>query len=132
VSLFRRKSIDPARAAVLTGFLPVGEAVEAAQRALLGAIPSFREDGVALAHALGGFTHELDDAERALANWDAEAALVNRCTEAIRAARAEAAKLRLEPNDLVFAALNGRIGDVLHPLEDIADLEAELREGLRR
>lgn len=131
VPLFRRKPIDPARAALLAGFEPIGIAVEAAQRALLTSIPTFRDDGAPLAVALAGFDDHLGDAERALAQWQAPEAMRDRVAGAIRTAREEAATLRLEPNSLVFEALNGRIGDILFPLEEVADLETELREALR-
>lgn len=129
---FRRRPIDPARAALLAGFEPIGVEIESAQRELLRAVPTFRDDGIAIGLALAGFSHHLDEAERALARWDAPAELADRCRSAITAARAEAADLRLETNALVFEALNGRIGDILFPLEAVADLETELREGLRR
>jgi len=132
VALFRRKPIDPARAAVLRGFEPFGAAVEAAQQALLRAVPTFRDDGIAIGLALAAFSEHLDEAERALAQWQASPDITARCGEAIQAARAEATKLRLEPNDLVFEALNGRLGDILYPLETVADIETELRETLRR
>lgn len=119
------------RAQVLHGFEPIGQAIEAAQRALLQAVPTFRDDGIAIAIALAGFGEHLGEAERALAQWDAPDDLRDRVLVAIGAARAEAAKLRLEANPLVFEALNGRIGDILDPLETVADLEAELRETLR-
>lgn len=132
MALFRRKPIDPARAAVLRGFEPIGDAVEAAQQALLRAVPTFRDDGIAIGFALAAFTEHLDHAERALAHWDVSPDIAARCGEAIEAAREEATKLRLETNALVFEALNGRIGDILFPLETVADIETELRETLRR
>jgi hypothetical protein len=130
VALFRRKPIDPQRAALLRAFEPVGEAIEAAQQALLRAVPTFRDDGEPLGFALASFSSNLDLAERALENLpDGRAVIL--CQTAMKAARSEAAKLRLGHDSLVFEALNARVADILFPLEQIADLERDLRESLR-
>lgn len=103
--------------------------VEAAQRALLAAIPTSRDPGVPLPDALQAFRARLDDAAAAMPAWRAEALMHEwtSCSEALAAARAEAERLAGEPPGLGFEALNARVGDVLHPLETFADVERTLR-----
>lgn len=128
----RRRSSDPDREAILSGFLPIGDHVEAAQKALLLAIPTFRSDGIPIGLALAEFMSRLDEATSALVTWAAPESLIERCREAIESAQGEARKLRLDKGDLAFESLNARVGDILYPLESIADLEVELRERPRR
>ncbi|MFP5225427.1 MAG: hypothetical protein ACLGH3_07760 [Actinomycetota bacterium] len=130
MGLFRRR-LDPERAAAIAAFMPVAEPVERAQRALLAAVPTFRDDGVPLAIALANFTVELKEAEDAMVGWKQQAPLDlwERCAEGLVAARKEADDLRLEPGELVFEALNGRLGDILFHLEAFADAERSLRDG---
>lgn len=127
--LFRRRPPDPSIERARAGFAPVAVAVEAAQRALLAAIPTSRDPGVPLGQALAAFGSHLDAAGRALDGWDEPiiAAERGRCSAAIAAARAEAERLRLEAGPLGFERLNARVGDVLHPLEEVAEVERTLR-----
>lgn len=129
--LFRRRAPDPARAALLEAFDLVATPVEAAQRALLAAVPTFRDDGAPLAYALADFQSHLAEAQMQLQAWSAlaPASLGARCAEALVEAGAEAERLRTEPGELVFEALNGRLGDILFHLETFADVETEIREG---
>lgn len=131
-AVFRRRQTDPVRQAQLEAYLSIAEKVETAQQALLRAVPTFRDDGVALGIAIVQMNELLDSVEDELSRWDAPEELVNRCRTALDQARAEAERVRVEPSDLVFEALNACIGDILYPLETFVDVEAELRENLRR
>jgi len=103
--------------------------VDAAQRALLAAVPTSRDPGVPLAQALVAFAEELEDAARAMPAWRDEAAagMWESCSKALEDARVRADELRLEGADLGFEALTLRVGDLLHPLEAFADAETHLR-----
>lgn len=122
--LFRRRERDPAAVAARAAFDAVAVHVDAAQRALLAAIPSARDPGVPLAQALAEFGKHLARATDALAHLNHER---TKLTEALAAARAHAENLRLGPEPAGFEALNARVGDVLHPLEAFADVERALR-----
>lgn len=106
-------------------------ALDAAQRALLAAIPTARDPGVPLAQAIAAFEEGLREAETLMPPWRTPGtqASHDRCAQALVQARREAERLRLEPGRLEFEALNARIGDVLHPLEVFADAERALRRG---
>lgn len=127
---FFRRRLDPARAASLAAYSEVAGCVEAAQRALLAAVPTFRDDGVPLAIALADLSAHLREVEAAMAGWRdaADPERWDRCERGLQDARDEAERLRLEPGELVFEALNGRLGDVLFHLEVFGDVERELRE----
>lgn len=58
------------------------------------------------------------------------AELRERCRTSIAHADAESTRL-LDAGPLSFEALNARVGDVLHPLEELADAERQLRRPLR-
>lgn len=106
-------------------------ALDAAQRALLHAIPTSRDEGIPLAEAIAAFERGLRDTEALMPGWRSKEteALHDRCARAIDDAREEAERLRLEPRRLEFETLNARVGDVLHPLEVFADAERTLRRG---
>lgn len=127
--VFRRRAPDPAVEALRRAFGRSAASVEAAQRALLAAIPTARDQGVPLAQALAAFAGHLDEARAAMDGWRDDALVHEwtKCADAIESARAEAARLRLEPGTLGFESLNARVGDVLHPLETFADVERALR-----
>lgn len=110
-------------------FLEVAEALDAAQRALLGAVPTSRHPGIPLGEAIASFRRRLAEAEARMPAWrrDATADVHDRCAAALDAARAEAETLAGEPGPLGFERLNARIGDVLHPLEEFAEAERALR-----
>jgi hypothetical protein len=126
VPLFRRKTANP----VADAFGLVAARLDAAQRALLAAIPTSRDPGILLADALSLFEAGLTEAEALMPAWRSEQTALDhdRCTLALRNARAEAERLRLDTAPLEFEALNARIGDVLHPLEEFADAERALLE----
>lgn len=125
---FRRRA---AAAPTLGAFLHMASALDQAQRALLSAVPTPRDDGTPLAEAIVAFERGLSETEARMPGWltDDTAPLHAACAAALVEARAEVERLRLEPGRLTFDALNGRIGDVLHPLEAFADAERVLRRG---
>jgi hypothetical protein len=118
--LFRRSlPLPPA-------FLEAAAHLDAAQRALLSAIPTSRHAGAPLAEALARFSACLTETEAAIERWKDEPSKAA-CRRAVHASRAEAERLRLHPGALEFEALNARVGDVLHHLEVFADVERALR-----
>jgi hypothetical protein len=128
--LFGRREPDPTVAAARAAFDQVAVHVDAAQRALLTAIPTSRDPGIPLAQALAEFGRHLARATEALEDWPGVpegAHEGTKCSEALAAARGEAERLRLGPEPSGFEALNARVGDVLHPLEALADVERALR-----
>lgn len=127
--MFRRRTPNPA----LEPFLHMASALDAAQRGLLAAVPAPRDDGIPLAEAIASFERGLTETEARMPGWRTEetASMHEECSAALREARAEAERLRLEPGRLTFETLNARIGDVLHPLEIFADTERALRRGGR-
>jgi len=129
VRLFRRRRDDPASDALRSSFDPVASEVAAAQRSLLAAVPTSRDPGVPLGQALSAFGAHLSAARAALERWEAPADSIQRaaCAESLERARSEADALRLDEGPLDFERLNARIGDVLHHLEEIGDIERALR-----
>jgi hypothetical protein len=127
--VFKRRKQEPGFMAVREAFDVVAARVDAAQRALLGAIPTSRDPGVPIAQALKAFGAALEDVAAAMTEW--RDARVNedweRCSDALREARDQAERLRLHAGDLGFEQLNARVGDVLYPLETFADTERNLR-----
>lgn len=125
MALLRKRRSDPAAESIKAAFEPVATAVEAAQRALLAAIPTARDPGVPLGQALAAFGVRLEQAQTAAAGLPA--AWRDRVGAPLAEARARAGSLRLVESALGFEALNARVGEVLHPLEDVADIEREVR-----
>jgi hypothetical protein len=127
--MFKRRRIDPERARALQAFERAAVHVDAAQRALLAAIPTSRDPGIPLALALAELSARLGEAAAAMPAWRAPGHedAWQRCAHSLEQARAEAERLRLQPDELGFEALNARVGDVLHPLEAFADAERALR-----
>jgi hypothetical protein len=125
----RRGAPDPQAGRIRAAFDGVADHIVSAQRALLAAIPTPRDEGVPLAQALAAFGEHLRRAEAAMPSWRAESVLHEwtTCSRALGEARAEAERLRVTPQDLGFERLNERVGDVLHPLETFGDAERALR-----
>lgn len=113
------------RRALPESFAACASEIATAQRALLAAVPTFRDDGVPLGAALAAFRAALDRAAAALTGWDDAAAA--EVAQAIDAARSAGEDLRLRPGTLSFADLNEAIGNVLAPLEDVTEIERRLR-----
>lgn len=128
--LRRRRAHDPEIARARRAFARLAEHVDAAQRGLLAAVPTYWDPGVPLAQALADFEGNLREAERLMPEWRLPATEESwtRCAHAIRIAKGEAQRLRLDPDDLTFEQLNVRIGDVVAPLESFADAERALRD----
>lgn len=126
---FRGRSPDPEIARIRRAFAELADGLEAAQRALLAAIPTARDPGVPLAEAIAGFERGLEEVASLMPAWRGEPALPlwETCRKALEEARVKAERLRLDPADPGFEALNARIGDVLGPLEAFADAERALR-----
>lgn len=103
--------------------------LDAAQRALLAAVPTSRDEGVPLSDALAEFLAGLARADALMASWRTPATetIWLRCAEAIGVARREAETLRHADTTLGFEQLNARLGDVITPLEELADAAAEIR-----
>lgn len=127
--MFRRRGPNLELEAIRAAFDLVAVEVDAAQRALLAAIPTSRDPGVPLGQALVAFTQRLDAARRAMPGWrsDVVADQWGHCDLALVEARRLAEQLRLEDSPLGFEALNARVGDILDPLEVVADTERDLR-----
>lgn len=131
MSPFRRKAHDPEIAAVREAFRRVTAELDAAQRVLLAAIPTSRDPGTPLAGAIDGFLAGLGRAESAMGAWRNERTdgAWGRCATALVEARIEAQRLREDPNaaSLGFEPLNARLGDVVSPLEEFADVAPQIR-----
>lgn len=130
MGLRRRKAGGSSRPEAHAGFDRVAGALDGAQRSLLLAIPTARHPGAPLLEALDAFDRGLAEVERLMPGWrsDGTEPLWVRCDAALIEARAAAAHVRASPpGPTEFEALNGRIGDVLAPLEVFADAERSLR-----
>lgn len=128
MALFRRRAQHEPDPSVVA-FRRVAGRVDAAQRALLAAIPTPRNAGIPLGQALLDFRVALDELDLALGDWHDERVAARReaCVAAVQAARTEAARLRLESGLLSFEALNARVGDILHPLGAFVEAERSMR-----
>ena len=124
VPLFRRATSDP----TLAAFRAVVTHVDAAQRALISAVPTSRDPGVPIDGAVDESLRHLRTARSAMDGWksDGTAHEWTKCMEAID--RTESAARALpDAGPLGFEALNARIGEVLAPLEAFADASIVLR-----
>jgi hypothetical protein len=127
--MFRNKPRDPALKEALRRFRPVGDAVEAAQRALLAAVPTSRNPGAPLGVALDEFERLIAEVERAMPGWrtDVTEELWLRCSDAVADARAQASTLRSAPSIVAeFEKLNAALNDIIAPLEEFAFAERRL------
>jgi hypothetical protein len=122
VALFRRTPSDPEVARARDGFRRVAAELDAAQRALLTAVPTARDEGAPLGDAIAEFLAGLARADALMPSWriPATETVWLRCAEAIGLARDEAGALRSSGTTLGFEALNARLGDVISPLEELA------------
>jgi len=131
VTPFRRRATDPALVEARAAFRRVTSLLDSAQRALLAAVPTSRDQGVPLGQALGAFLSGLAETDVAMQAWRTLAVepLWERCHTALAQARAAAERLAGDAarTPLGFEALNARLGDVLSPLEEFADVAAALR-----
>jgi hypothetical protein len=128
--LFKRRSVDPQLAQALELFRPVAHAVDRAQRALLVAVPTYRNPGAPLRAALDAFEAELSAVEALMPPWRTSFSdeAWTRCAEALKQTRSELLRLRDDPpGPEEFEKLNARLSDVLSPLEEFAETERRLR-----
>ena len=127
----RRKPSDPEDAAARDAFRRVVAELDAAQRILLSAVPTSRDAGSPLKQALEDFLAGLTRAEASMSAWrtDRTEVLWDRCAGALIQARAHAERMRDDPASerLGFEPLNARLGDVVSPLEEFADVAEEVR-----
>ena len=128
---FRRRTSDPALEAAREAFRRVTAELDAAQRVLLAAIPTSRDTGTPLNEAIDGFLAGLGRAGAAMPAWrhNRTETFWRRCAEALSEARAQATRLRDDPaaRSLKFEPLNARLGDLVSPLEEFADVAPEIR-----
>ncbi|MGH2785031.1 MAG: hypothetical protein ACRDJ1_07200 [Actinomycetota bacterium] len=131
MSPFRRKAPDPETAAVREAFRRVTGELDAAQRVLLAAIPTSRDPGGSIVEALTAFLAGLTRAEAGMAAWRRPKAesLWGRCWDALGESRSSAERLLGDPStpSLAFEPLNAALMGVVTPLEEFADVAAELR-----
>ena len=117
--------------AAVEGFRRVVAELDAAQRALLASVPTSRDAGIPLKDALEDFAKGLARADALMPAWRTSQTeqIWLRCAEAIGQSRAEADRLRHEAEaTLGFETLNARLGDVIAPLEELADAAPEIRQ----
>lgn len=131
MSPLRRKPSDPETTAARDAFRRVTMELDAAQRTLLAAVPTSRDAGLPLTEAIDGFLAGLTRAEAAMSEWrTAKTELLwRRCAEALVEARSQAQRLRDDPaaERLTFEPLNARLGDLVTPLEEFAEVAGEIR-----
>ena len=130
MALFRRKPLDAEIADAKVAFRRVAAELDAAQRALLAAVPTARHSAVPLSDALSDFLAGLARADALMPAWrtaKTEAVWI-RCAEALGQSHAAAERLRdnAEPT-LGFEELNARLGDIIAVLEEFADAAAAIR-----
>jgi len=131
VTPLRRKPPEPEAAAARDAFRRVVLELDAAQRILLGAVPTSRDSGAPLMPAIEEFLAGLSRAEASMPGWrsDRTELLWTRCSQALMLARIHAERMRDDPASerLGFEPLNARLGDVVSPLEEFADVAEEIR-----
>lgn len=127
--LGRRAPRDPETARVREAFGVLAERLDAAQRGLLAVVPTYRDPGLPLAQGLAELERGLSDVGELMPTWRTERTgeLWEVCRRALDEASGEAERLRLETAELSFEALQGRVHDVIAPLEAFADAEREIR-----
>jgi len=129
VALFRRRNQDRALAAARDAFRRCASELDAAQRALLAAVPTARNDGIALEQAIDDYLAGLDRLETNMAGWRIEQTedAWKDAFKALAESRALALKIKGSPPN-GFEALNAKLGDVIAPLEHFAYAALSLRQ----
>jgi hypothetical protein len=127
VRLFRRRN-DPKLSAARDAFRLCAAELNSAQRALLAAVPTSRDNGIPLAEALDGFLEGLDRIEAKMPGWRIEQTedAWKDCFGVLATARAEALRVKANP-PAGFEALNARLADVIAPFEQFAYAALSLR-----
>ena len=129
MALFRRKAADRELTAAREAFRRCASELDSAQRALLAAVPTSRDDGIPIDEAINSFLQGLDRLETLMPGWrivQTEDAWKD-CFRVLAEARAQALRIRENPPD-GFEALNARLGDVIAPLEEFAYAALSLRQ----
>jgi hypothetical protein len=128
VGLLRRRTADKQLAHAREAFRRCAAELDSAQRALLAAVPTARDEGMPLDEAIDGFLAGLDRLEAAMPGWRIEQTEEDwkGCFKVLAEARATALKIKEKP-PAGFEALNARLGDVIAPLEQFAYAALSLR-----
>jgi hypothetical protein len=128
VRLFRRRAADKQLSLARAAFRICAAELDSAQRALLAAVPTARDEGVPLDEAIDGFLAGLDRLEAAMPGWRIEQTEDDwkDCFRVLAEARATALQIKADP-PAGFEALNARLGDVIAPLEQFAYAALSLR-----
>jgi len=128
VGLFRRRAADKQLASARAAFRLCASELDSAQRALLAAVPTSRDEGIPLDEGIDGFLTGLDRLEAAMPGWRIEQTEEDwkACFKVLAEARATALQIKEKPPQ-DFEALNARLGDVIAPLEQFAYAALSLR-----
>ena len=128
MALFRRRSQDRALVAARDAFRRCASELDAAQRALLAAVPTARNGGVPLDHAIDDYIAGLDRLDANMPGWRIEQTedAWKDAFKALAESRALAMKMKEKP-PAGFEALNARLADVIAPLEQFAYAALSLR-----
>ena len=128
MTLFRRRSQDRSLAAARDAFRRCAAELDAAQRALLAAVPTARNEGIPLAGAIDEYVAGLDRLEEHMGGWRIEQTedAWKDCFRVLGESRALALKVKESPPK-DFEALNARLADVIAPLEQFAYAALSLR-----
>jgi len=128
VALFRRRSDDRALTVAREAFRRCASELDAAQRALLAAVPTARNGGAPLDEAIDRYLDGLDRLEANMGGWRIEQTedAWKDCFRPLGESRALALKIKGSPPE-GFEALNARLVDVIAPLEQFAYAALSLR-----
>ena len=133
MALFKRRRDDRNLGAARDAFRRCAAELDSAQRALLAAVPTARNEGVPLDQAIDDYVAGLDRLEEHMTGWRIEQTedAWKDCFRVLGESRAEALKIKASPPK-GFEALNARLGDVIAPLEQFAYAALSLRSRRRR
>ena len=128
MALFRRRAADRELVAAREAFRRCAAELDSAQRSLLAAVPTARDQGIPLDEAIDGFLAGLDRLEAVMSGWRIEQTedAWKECFRVLAESRATALKIKERPPN-GFEALNARLGDVIAPLEQFAYAALTLR-----
>ena len=132
MGILRGRSRDRALAGARDAFRRCASELDAAQRALLAAVPTSRNDGVPLDQALDDYLAGLDRLDANMPGWRIEQTedAWKDAFKAIAESRALAIAMKGSPPN-GFEALNARLADVIAPLEQFAYAALSLRKTKR-
>ena len=129
MTLFRRRREGASLTAAREAFRKVAAELDAAQRALLSAVPTSRNTGAPLPEAIAGFLEGLDRMEAAMPAWRIPQTEESwkKCFAVLAEARVAAERLGNDGTKLEFEPLNARLGEIIAPLEEFAYAALSLR-----